>query len=642
MKLTNIKISGYKSIDELEFSIEKHGKSYTTILLGKNETGKSNVLDAIAMVEQADNKITEGNYTRIRNKKTKPKKVSVFFDFLVEDSDNYRDVLLNTSNMEIPESLVNSILIKKVIKESYLKDGDDKYDVDFEFICNKITKLDAYGMLINKEEIPATPTVPPRPAKIVENFIIKKMSEITDKEESEKYLLLNEEWLNKILKKALLDFVIEKTHTVIDRWKSEPKYLIQDKIKLDEFVQGRNNIPLENIFYLAGYGTYDDIAKVAEEIKKDENERRSLSTNLTAKATEYIRKKWKEHKVKVDVEVGNDYTVKVSIQDEADSGSYYDMEERSQGFKQFASLLFSISVGSASGNVKNHIILIDEPEVHLHPSGIRYMKDELLRIGENNYLFISTHSNFMMDIKEKERHHILTKGDDNSTNKEQIKTEENIDDEVLQTAFGINVISDFLSPHKLLVEGADDKKLLEKALSKIKPDNDIRITNGNGSNIVTVASRLAFHDIKPMVISDDDKDGRRYREEIKKIGKNDFADNVFTLFSFNSGITEKGTIEDSLPILFVQNEANSILHDNGIADITLKVGIPFCEQISLHLQKVLTDVNGKKKTEKVNGLLALIKGKTVNYPLKDIDATNSPILYKLAEEILSKFNISVN
>lgn len=52
MKLREIKIRGYKSIDKLDFPVRKYGEgnneSYTTILIGKNEAGKSNVLDAIA------------------------------------------------------------------------------------------------------------------------------------------------------------------------------------------------------------------------------------------------------------------------------------------------------------------------------------------------------------------------------------------------------------------------------------------------------------------------------------------------------------------------------------------------------------------------------------------------------------------
>ena len=51
MKLDKIKISGYKSVEDVELPIKKYGDcgSYTTIFLGKNETGKSNTLDAIAI-----------------------------------------------------------------------------------------------------------------------------------------------------------------------------------------------------------------------------------------------------------------------------------------------------------------------------------------------------------------------------------------------------------------------------------------------------------------------------------------------------------------------------------------------------------------------------------------------------------------
>lgn len=41
MKLREIKIRGYKSIDKLDFPVRKYGEdnneSYTTILIGKNE-----------------------------------------------------------------------------------------------------------------------------------------------------------------------------------------------------------------------------------------------------------------------------------------------------------------------------------------------------------------------------------------------------------------------------------------------------------------------------------------------------------------------------------------------------------------------------------------------------------------------------
>src|SRR5574343_1465415 len=66
MKLTKIKIENYKSINSLEFDIKKYGTSYTTLLLGVNESGKSNVLDAMSFLEAPDR---EDDYYSLHNQK---------------------------------------------------------------------------------------------------------------------------------------------------------------------------------------------------------------------------------------------------------------------------------------------------------------------------------------------------------------------------------------------------------------------------------------------------------------------------------------------------------------------------------------------------------------------------------------------
>jgi predicted ATP-dependent endonuclease of OLD family len=40
----------------------------------------------------------------------------------------------------------------------------------------------------------------------------------------------------------------------------------------------------------------------------------------------------------------------------------------------------------------NKVILLDEPETHLHPSGQKYLRNELLKISENNLVIYATHS----------------------------------------------------------------------------------------------------------------------------------------------------------------------------------------------------------------------------------------------------------
>ena len=80
----------------------------------------------------------------------------------------------------------------------------------------------------------------------------------------------------------------------------------------------------------------------------------------------------------------------------------------------------------------------------------------------------------------------------------------------------------------MLVEGSTDKVLLKKAFTYLNRDN-ISITNGCGANIETLASKMNFDDISVLVITDDDKDGQKYKEQILKIGGVYNSGNVFTI-----------------------------------------------------------------------------------------------------------------
>ncbi|MCK4635009.1 MAG: AAA family ATPase, partial [Candidatus Aenigmarchaeota archaeon] len=51
MELLKITIENFKSIDKLEFDIKKYGSSHTSMFVGINETGKSNILQAMSFLE---------------------------------------------------------------------------------------------------------------------------------------------------------------------------------------------------------------------------------------------------------------------------------------------------------------------------------------------------------------------------------------------------------------------------------------------------------------------------------------------------------------------------------------------------------------------------------------------------------------
>lgn len=220
------------------------------------------------------------------------------------------------------------------------------------------------------------------------------------------------------------------------------------------------------------------------------------------------------------------------------------------------------------------------------------MRDELLRIGKENYLFVSTHSPFLIDRTNKKRNIIVKKDNKAQTIIKEIKEDDDIrGDEVLREAFGINVYQDLLNPQRILLEGASDKKILDKVF-QIK-NKEISTTNGNGTNIDTTASMFNQNNISIIVIVDDDEAGKKYKENILKIGGVYSKNNVFTLKDLVLGMTDGGTIEDLLGKEYIESKFKKFCKDkyNEEPEINLEGG-PFVEQLKAYLHKA-----GKKVSD---------------------------------------------
>lgn len=635
MKLTEIRISGYKSIDDLLFPIKKYGSSYTTILLGKNGTGKSNVLDAFSLLAQMNDGV-KVNFAAIKKQiDPEPETVSVFYSIEPED-ESYRDYI--SKNVDISEKVLEKMKVVRAVEEVWLQDGCEQYSREWNIELKPIT-LD--GVYYKQK------TVANNTANAKSILSIKTKDSLTDENVSAYTELSWDKFVE--LMQPFLEEYFDQNEIPVSVWHARNSDLIQDNISLKAFAEDPSMCPaLKNMFALSGFVSKEQIQKKIQEIGNNSNLLRKLEKKLSNDSTNYINSKWKEHKVRIDVSITDQLNTHIKIQDQDNQYCYYDMSERSEGFKQFVSLLLSISAKNQSGAIKNNLIVIDEPEVHLHPSGVRYMLDELIKIGQNNYVFLATHSNFMVDNKTKERHFLLTK-ERGLTHAQQITSGDDLySDEVLQLAFGINTIRDFLSPYKLLLEGGTDKALLSKALSQIDNNNlDIRIATGNGANIDKVASKLSFDDIYPIVVVDDDEAGKKFKDSILKIGGGFNKENVYTIRDISGSIIQNGTIEDALPSEYLMTQSNAILakKENCLPEIELSTSKPFNEQLKTHIQANLSKdetLSKKQRKEKLNEIVDEIKIKiSGDYNEKNIKE-KAPLLYGIADEIVKKFRSTSN
>lgn len=87
MKIKKIIIENFKSIEKIEFTIKKYGDSYTTMFLGINESGKSNILKAMSFFEVPKE---EYDYNIIHNQKDEgDNPIDLWFYLNFENKDTY-------------------------------------------------------------------------------------------------------------------------------------------------------------------------------------------------------------------------------------------------------------------------------------------------------------------------------------------------------------------------------------------------------------------------------------------------------------------------------------------------------------------------------------------------------------------------
>ena len=90
------------------------------------------------------------------------------------------------------------------------------------------------------------------------------------------------------------------------------------------------------------------------------------------------------------------------------SGDEFDINELSSGEKQ----LFLRTLAIRMLNPENSIILIDEPELSLHPKWQQRIVDVYRKIGKNNQIIIATHSPHILGSVRKENIMLLDKDDE--------------------------------------------------------------------------------------------------------------------------------------------------------------------------------------------------------------------------------------
>lgn len=431
MKLLSLTIKNFRSIEDETFTITEVDKTHTFTLIGINESGKSSFLKAVSLIDDDNEKI-------------------IFPKDYFEESEAV-SIALNYQ-LEAQE--------EKELKSSLIGKGFEK-DIISKIKVEKVSVCATFDPAANA------------PKNVFDQVVFQKKT-------FEDYTLQGDKPVKKDPQQTQEDFDLEKYFEVhlpkyfwkiahhIVFWKSDNKHLINEQINLDTFAANPENtsIPLINCFELADV-SQDDIASRVAKLKTDPAEINDLQEKLGDKVTAHIKKVWPNHPIKIKFQINNSL-LSFLVEDEKVKYKSKTTEQRSDGFRQFISFLLTISAESATNQLSNSLLLLDEPETHLHPQAQEYLKDELIKItrnDENNIVFFATHSNYMIDKDHIERCFRLSKQSNRKTKLEKIELGKTSYSEVNYEVFSIPS-SDYHNELYGYLEDVEKSKL--DGLSKTK------------------------------------------------------------------------------------------------------------------------------------------------------------------------------
>lgn len=406
MRLQKFRIFHYKSIiDSGDCTL---GPDFT-ILIGKNESGKTAILEALRDFSPDVQDIPE-QAIPLNVFDQKP-----VIDLTFEVEPEELDAILSESHVKLDDFartliLKQGITISKFFKGEYRLKGEHFDDMfndasepqtdDYSQIYTKKRRLDELfqGFTIPELKVEREVEAMQSSLKTLRIFVRSRLNFIEDESKREE----------------IVELLQSMTRMINPPAENAPRVSHRDKLttafirKLPRFIFFSDQLdilPFEiSVEELNSSQTVRDFARIANldlnsVIKTDDLQRRM---NLLSRASVSISGDflghWKQNKVEITARPeGNKLIFGIK---ELDTVDFYKVEQRSKGFQWFLS--FYLRLNRYAGD--NAILLIDEPGMNLHPVA---QKDVIKTLAEKSQqgmqIIMSTHSPVLIDSEHLER-----------------------------------------------------------------------------------------------------------------------------------------------------------------------------------------------------------------------------------------------
>lgn len=498
-----------------------------------------------------------------------------FIDFDFSFTNEEHDIIYNNFKNMIYNPNENSIIVKKDKDKLSIKDlfntimGYIRVDFIDETKTTDVFNLPEAQIESNWRIISAT-----QESLLVKNTKQNKEIDIS------KFKIINTNDLDipdnislevltiEYLKNFVHDFIVALVNKKIPNvifWEYNEKNLLPSKVNLESFCDDPTICrPLKAMFDLQGI---EDIKNQIIEAKdKNRNSLKNLLRRVAKATTKHFQSVWPDYKnVEFSLEPDGENII-IAIKDTYND---YELSDRSDGFKRFVTFLLLISAKNKSNILTDSIIIVDEPEISLHIKGQRYLREELINISKNNIVFYSTHSIFMIDKNNIDRHYIVKKQKE-ITNIKQVDKSNYMDEEVILNALGYSIF-EALKEFNIIFEGWTDKKLYETSLNKIPQSykTDINSLKDYGTcfsngvkEIKPICSILDLIPRKYLVLSDSDKPAKEKQKDFSQYKPD-------TWYRYDEIYNERTVItsEDFIKTNILYSELSKLLKIKGIDKI---------------------------------------------------------------------------
>ncbi len=507
MKLKSIIINNYKSFGENDnfLFLDK-----LNTVIGKNESGKSNIVDAIANIREIGK--TSEKYFLPKNRK----------------NNGNINVILNFETYESEKALYGfegNACVTLLSPDNYALSGDLS-----EFILNS----EHYNSIISKINEVRKAVIPIQQLEDKNRFskIIEGLENAGNR-----IFILRPSYANVIkeLKRSnnqssiIIASLIERAIKFLENLYSIfPKFIKIENMMLSS-KYNMQNISLDTLLgefcFICDINMDELIEKMqSTDAVERRNYERDINNNIKKNFADEFNKFYSQENVKIELAINlNELNIMVDT-----TNRCLDYDERSNGLKWYLSTFIQLLYmkKKLNENMENHIIVMDEPGIYLHPNAQKEVVKLFYElIKRENQIIYTTHSPFMLDINALQNIRAVIKDEDGFTHiYNKITTIPNSSNSKYDTitpitnAIGLNLnynMGPSFDKKNIIVEGITDYFYLQSYF-KCKTEDEVPniIPSTGADNVLAIASVLFGWNCEFNILLDQDDKGRSVYDRI--------------------------------------------------------------------------------------------------------------------------------